>query len=93
MFKLFWWFLFFSRQLVLTAALGFDSYLVIRHGYRGKDTDMSVGTSMPRGPIPGNLLGCYFCNDVVAPGDVSGYREILYIILRYFMLVKNYILS
>lgn len=38
-------------------ALGYDSYLVMRHGIKGKNNE-------PK-------LGCYFCNDVVAPGNVS----------------------
>lgn len=38
---------------VINAALGFDTYLVMRHGPTG------------------NPLGCYFCNDIVAPTDVS----------------------
>ena len=43
-------------KIVINAALGFDTYLVMRHG----------------GP-PGEerRLGCYYCNDVVAPVDVS----------------------
>lgn len=41
-------------KLLINAALGFDTYLVMRHGVSG-------------GP---QRLGCYFCNDVVAPGDV-----------------------
>lgn len=42
-------------KLVINAALGFDSYLVMRHGnYNSND---------------GTRLGCYFCNDVVAPKD------------------------
>lgn len=46
-------------KVVINAALGFDSYLVMRHG-------ASPGAKQsPR-------LGCYFCNDVVAPTDVSG---------------------
>ena len=45
-------------KIVLNAALGFDTYLVMRHGARtlGKD---------------GKRLGCYYCNDIVAPSDVS----------------------
>jgi ubiquitin-like modifier-activating enzyme ATG7 len=45
-----------TGKIVMNAALGFDSYLVMRHG----------------GP-PGRekRLGCYYCNDVVAPMDVS----------------------
>jgi ubiquitin-like modifier-activating enzyme ATG7 len=38
-------------KLVMNIALGFDSYLVMRHG-----TEQ-------------NQLGCYYCNDVVAPTD------------------------
>jgi len=41
------------NKLIINAALGFDSYVVMRHGREGED------------------LGCYFCTDVVAPGDVS----------------------
>ncbi|CAN6609366.1 ubiquitin-like modifier-activating enzyme Atg7p [Trichomonascus vanleenenianus] len=44
------------RKLVINAALGFDSYLVMRHGM-----------STPKNLAP--HLGCYFCNDVVAPID------------------------
>lgn len=44
--------------MVLNAALGFDSYLVMRHG-SGLDADTKSVSS--------DRLGCYFCNDVVAP--------------------------
>lgn len=45
-------------KLVINAALGFDSYLVMRHGVGASETH-------PR------RLGCYFCNDIVAPADVG----------------------
>lgn len=62
-------------QIVINAALGFDTFLVIRHGLRNvkegcqKSSDDNV--DIPQGELPGDKLGCYFCNDVVAPGDVS----------------------
>lgn len=43
-----------KNKIVLNAALGFDSYLVMRHGGDVNDT---------------GRLGCYYCNDVVAPND------------------------
>lgn len=49
-------------KLVINAALGFDSYVVMRHGVLdNNDNTMEEQTS----PTP--HLGCYFCNDVVAP--------------------------
>ena len=48
-------------KIVINAALGFDSYLVMRHGARPDEE--------PKG---GKRLGCYYCNDIVAPADVSG---------------------
>jgi ubiquitin-like modifier-activating enzyme ATG7 len=50
--------LIFEGQIVLNAALGFDSYLVMRHGSRENS-----GNGLKR-------LGCYYCNDIVAPADV-----------------------
>lgn len=47
-----------AGKIVMNAALGFDTYVVMRHGVK-TDSDSSPG------------LGCYFCNDVVAPADVS----------------------
>jgi ubiquitin-like modifier-activating enzyme ATG7 len=47
-----------SGKIVMNAALGFDSYVVMRHG----------AEVVREGQQP---LGCYFCNDVVAPADVS----------------------
>ena len=47
-----------SGKIVMNAALGFDSFVVMRHGV----TDDAHKAAM---------LGCYFCNDVVAPADVA----------------------
>lgn len=40
-------------KIAMNSALGFDTYLVMRHGSKL------------------NQLGCYFCNDIVAPTDAS----------------------
>ncbi|ESZ98427.1 hypothetical protein SBOR_1089 [Sclerotinia borealis F-4128] len=45
-----------AGKIVMNAALGFDTYVVMRHGITPADG----------GPA---ALGCYFCNDVVAPSD------------------------
>jgi ubiquitin-like modifier-activating enzyme ATG7 len=47
-----------AGKIVMNAALGFDTFVVMRHGVAAADGGAAV-------------LGCYFCNDVVAPGDVS----------------------
>ncbi|CAB4059442.1 ATG7 [Lepeophtheirus salmonis] len=54
------------EKIVMNAALGFDTFLVMRHGMSPKKYLVS-GNNDPQ--IPGDSLGCYFCNDVVAPGD------------------------
>lgn len=47
-----------ADKLVMNAALGFDTFVVMRHGVKnGSDREAE--------------LGCYFCNDVVAPANVS----------------------
>lgn len=45
--------------MAITAALGFDSYLVLRHGVKLQKVSSDE-----------KKLGCYFCNDVTAPGNV-----------------------
>jgi ubiquitin-like modifier-activating enzyme ATG7 len=59
----------FNLQLVINTALGFDTYLVMRHGVRDDDNLTSAigydGIDLPHV----KRLGCYFCNDVVAPAD------------------------
>uniref|UniRef100_A0A665UEI7 Ubiquitin-like modifier-activating enzyme ATG7 n=1 Tax=Echeneis naucrates TaxID=173247 RepID=A0A665UEI7_ECHNA len=81
-----------KRKLVVNAALGFDTFVVMRHGLKkspisespsgGAESSASSGSapSIPGSSlfsnIPGHKLGCYFCNDVVAPGDSTRDRTL-----------------
>ncbi|XP_031424314.1 ubiquitin-like modifier-activating enzyme ATG7 isoform X2 [Clupea harengus] len=87
-----------QRKLVVNAALGFDTFVVMRHGMKrppgesaesspSSSTGTSSSSSSTPGPatlpaaslfsnIPGHRLGCYFCNDVVAPGDSTRDRTL-----------------
>lgn len=47
-----------AGKIVMNAALGFDTYVVMRHGAAPKESAEKS-------------LGCYFCNDVVVATDVS----------------------
>ena len=49
-----------SNKMLINAALGLDSWLVMRHG----------------GSEKSNRLGCYFCNDVVAPENSTKNRTL-----------------
>uniref|UniRef100_A0A674NUA7 Ubiquitin-like modifier-activating enzyme ATG7 n=1 Tax=Takifugu rubripes TaxID=31033 RepID=A0A674NUA7_TAKRU len=66
-----------KRKLVVNAALGFDTFVVMRHGLKKPPATLSVsaGSSLFSN-IPGHKLGCYFCNDVVAPGDSTRDRTL-----------------
>ena len=54
------------HKICLTVALGFDTFLVMRHG-------VSPAEQLQLG---GERLGCYFCNDVVAPRNSLGDRTL-----------------
>ncbi|KIW99222.1 E1-like protein-activating enzyme Gsa7p/Apg7p [Cladophialophora bantiana CBS 173.52] len=61
-------------KIVMNAALGFDTYVVMRHGVRpepplpGTQREEAEKQTQNQGQGKGEL-GCYFCNDVVAPAD------------------------
>ncbi|CAH2267274.1 jg14741 [Pararge aegeria aegeria] len=52
--------------IVINSALGFDSYLVMRHGIWSPNPE---STTIHSTYVPGDQVGCYFCNDVTAPGN------------------------
>lgn len=68
-----------KNKLVINAALGFDTFLVQRHGVRSS-TSNELNISKPsyeRSKIVlGSQLGCYFCNDVVAPANSTKDRTL-----------------
>lgn len=68
-------------KIVLNTALGFDTYVVVRHGsqrsihpFESPSPEVSTShtdSQSSESEQHGESLGCYFCNDVVAPADVS----------------------
>jgi len=54
-------------KVLINAALGLDSWLVMRHG---------GGCSSEEEETNGQRLGCYFCNDVVAPENSTKNRTL-----------------
>ncbi|XP_045538761.1 ubiquitin-like modifier-activating enzyme ATG7 [Papilio machaon] len=62
-------------KIVINAALGFDSYLVMRHGV-GLNAADAEGEGLRAATVPGGRLGCYFCNDVTAPGNTFAERTL-----------------
>lgn len=60
----------FRRPVCITVALGFDSFVVMRHGHRygDKPTSQTTGSNQP--------LACYFCNDLAAPADSIAHRPL-----------------
>lgn len=75
-----------ANKITITAALGFDSFLVMRHGTgplaTGHDSKLDVNalsSEMANISLTDDgqhRLGCYFCNDVVAPVDSTANRTL-----------------
>jgi len=57
-------------KIAITAALGFDTFLVMRHGYPSKHffPQYDDGFNSER-------LGCYFCNDIISPKNSTRDRS------------------
>ena len=67
-----------TGKIVMNAALGFDTFVVMRHGTRNM---VEQGREA--------ALGCYFCNDVVAPADVCGPQLNILVLLLIYLLIVN----
>lgn len=71
-----------TNKVTITAALGFDSFLVMRHGAgpSGSCHDSTSQTNIANLSLNATntrqRLGCYFCNDVVAPIDSTANRTL-----------------
>jgi ubiquitin-like modifier-activating enzyme ATG7 len=79
-------------KILINAALGLDSWLVMRHGCGDNDVNdqqnqhqqenkqgssaTTTTTSTPPPSPSSNRLGCYFCNDVVAPENSTRNRTL-----------------
>ncbi|CAN8245961.1 unnamed protein product [Cochlearia groenlandica] len=57
-----------ANKIAINAALGFDSYMVMRHG-AGPTSLSDDMQNLDMNMTKRQRLGCYFCNDVVAPQD------------------------
>ncbi|GAA0162154.1 ubiquitin-protein ligase [Lithospermum erythrorhizon] len=77
-----------ANKIAINAALGFDTFLVMRHGagpFRSiegsvaeelNSLDADMQNLSHADMQKGQRLGCYFCNDVVAPQDSTANRTL-----------------
>ncbi|XP_004969162.1 ubiquitin-like modifier-activating enzyme atg7 [Setaria italica] len=71
-----------ENKIAITAALGYDSYLVMRHGagpgisYEASNVTTVMDKLSTKDSLGRERLGCYFCNDVVAPVDSVSNRTL-----------------
>ncbi|KAF5472976.1 hypothetical protein F2P56_009628 [Juglans regia] len=76
-----------TNKITITAALGFDSFLVMRHGagpfvsshdfkVEAANASSAVENIAQADKDERQRLGCYFCNDVVAPIDSTANRTL-----------------
>lgn len=56
------------KKICITIALGFDTFVVMRHGAAPELHNSGFAT--------GQRLGCYFCNDIVAPRNSTRDRTL-----------------
>ncbi|EPB71221.1 hypothetical protein ANCCEY_09683 [Ancylostoma ceylanicum] len=67
-------------KMAFSVALGFDNYVVIRHGVKNDAADHQSASgiiSVKEGTlIPYSDLACYFCSDVTAPGNSTTDRTL-----------------
>ncbi|EGT50229.1 hypothetical protein CAEBREN_05797 [Caenorhabditis brenneri] len=62
------------RKIAISVAIGFDTFVVIRHGIGSRSDSLSheaIAESMPY-----SHLSCYFCSDVTAPGNSTADRTL-----------------
>ncbi|PVV04772.1 hypothetical protein BB560_000714 [Smittium megazygosporum] len=67
------------KKLVICVALGFDSFVVMRHGPPHQESEspsILETTSHSDQTVSCPRLGCYFCNDIVAPLDSLSNRSL-----------------
>ncbi|OWB65353.1 hypothetical protein B5S30_g677 [[Candida] boidinii] len=70
----------YKNKIVINSALGFESYLVMRHGNVKPEVLKSLQSNTDDDDDDDDekneRLGCYFCNDVVAPSDSTTDRTL-----------------
>ncbi|PIC34208.1 hypothetical protein B9Z55_013931 [Caenorhabditis nigoni] len=62
------------RKIAISVAIGFDTYVIIRHGIGLRKDSSSEDVNSEA--VPYSQLSCYFCSDVTAPGNSTSDRTL-----------------
>lgn len=71
-----------KQKLVINVAIGFDTFLLQRHGIRCYSANpqtsekMDTSSSVSSNQLAAEKLGCYFCSDIVGPADSTSDRTL-----------------